>query len=207
MGLAYGATAAAGYAYFGEAASPVVTANLAVGAPFAHAPLLPRPFPPLTVDALVGWAVLANAMTTLPSMVMIVDSTLWSLTPWARGRATSRGGGDGRDGWLCRPGIGPGAAAALRRPRRWFRFASRVLIAAVTAGLGVAAATSLGNAVALLGGVAALSCSLILPTVCYARVVGVRGPAGVVGLAALLGGGAVLMGLIIVQSVGEMVGG
>jgi len=200
MGVAYGATAAAGYWYFGDAASAVVTANLATDAPFARASLLPPSLPKLTVAALVGWAVLLNAFTTLPSMVMVVDSTLWSLTSWASGNAISAGGGEDRDGWLCRPGVGPGAAA-LRRPRRSVRFVMRFLIAIASAALGALAASSLGNAVALVGGVAALSCSLILPTVCYARVVGVDGYIASAGLVSLLAGGVVLTGLIVAQSV------
>ena len=207
MAAAYGATAMAGYFYFGDAASPVVTSNLAADAPFAGAPLLPPPFPPsLTADALVGWAVLANAFSTYPSMVMVVQTTLWSLTPWARGAGTSAGGGDGVNGWLCRPGVGldPGEVA-LRRPRRAVRFGLRVAIAAATAGAALVAASSLGSAIALLGGLAALACSLILPTVCYWRVVlpaqaGGGSPWRRAGLVGLVAGGVVLMVLIVVQT-------
>ena len=202
MGLAYGATAAAGYHYFGDAAGPVITANLASDAPFSGAlsSSIPRA---------VGWAVLANAFSTYPSMVMVVQSTLWSLTPWARGEGVSRGGGEGVDGWLCRPGVGV-EEAALRRPKRGVRFLLRVLIAGVTAGAAILAASSLGDAIALLGGLAALACSLILPTVCYWRVVlkneeggGGSGRGRVArraGLVGLVVGGVSLMCLIVSQT-------
>jgi vesicular inhibitory amino acid transporter len=199
MGLAYGATAATGYYYFGDAASPVITANLASDAPFSGrlSSLIPRA---------VGWAVLANAFSTYPSMVMVVQSTLWSLTPWARGEGASAGGGEGVDGWLCRPGVGA-EEVALRRPKRGVRFSLRVLIAVATAGAAILAASSLGDAIALLGGLAALACSLILPTVCYWRVVlkerddgGRGGVARRVGLVGLVVGGAGLMVLIVSQT-------
>jgi len=186
MGLAYAATGAFGYWYWGDASEPVVTANLATSAPFASRFL----------GLAVGWAVLANALTTLPSMVMVVEATLWSLTPWARGV--------GQSGWACRPGLA--GDTALRRPRRWFRFVSRAVVAGMSSAAGVAAASRLGAAVALVGGLAALACSLILPTVCYARVVGVSrdAPWRAAGLLGLLAGGVALTALIVVQSVGEM---
>lgn len=155
MGFLYGGVALSGYWYYGDTAKQVATASLASDSPFGGVVKV-RGFK-ITLDAAVGAAVLLNAVTTYPALVMIVQETLWAVAnPW-RGR---------------RSGV---AALPPRRLRAAPRLALRLAVASVSAAVSVGAYASIANALALLGGSSSMVASLLLPLAAYMRLAGRAG--------------------------------
>jgi vesicular inhibitory amino acid transporter len=184
MALLYGGVCTVGYAYWGDGARQVVTASIARESPFAGRALLPA-FPALTLDAVVGGCVLLNAVTTYPALIMVVQANV----------------------------LAAAAGPAAPRVRAAPRLAARAAIAAATAVVAVAAYASLANALALLGGMASMSCSLLLPAACFLSLSagrpGTGPPAGARtrgALWALLAVGVVVTAGVVAQAVGDLVG-
>jgi len=65
-----GVVLAARYYYFGNATSPLITADLAFRAPFAGRSFV---FPGLTIEKLVDMFVAVNAYTTYPLLVVVLQ--------------------------------------------------------------------------------------------------------------------------------------
>ncbi|CAL5228951.1 g12183 [Coccomyxa viridis] len=140
MLVIYGAVAGLGYYYFGDAASTLITDDLANNSPFTGRSII---FPGLTVDKLVSACILVNAYTTYPCLILVIQDMLWSVLP-----GLERGG--------CH-----------RQPRKSVATAVRLLLFAVGCCIAFAAYKVLGNVMSLVGGFASLSCSLLMPSLFY----------------------------------------
>jgi solute carrier family 32 (vesicular inhibitory amino acid transporter) len=184
MAALYGGVAVAGYYYYGDGAQQVVTASLARDSPFSRD--FKVGFASVSLDDAVGAAILLNAVTTYPALVMIVQETLWAVAnPWS----------------------GAGARAPPRRLRPAPRLALRLAVAAVSAGVSIGAYASIANALALLGGSSSMVASLLLPLAAYMRMASSRGVLSSgkrAGLIALLAAGVVVTVAVVWQAAGDL---
>lgn len=183
MAALYGGVAVAGYYYYGDGAHQVVTASLARDSPFSRDFKLGPAS--VSLDDAVGAAILLNAVTTYPALVMIVQETLWAVAnPWS----------------------GAGGAPP-RRLRPAPRLALRLAVAAVSAGVSIGAYASIANALALLGGSSSMVASLLLPLAAYMRMASSRGVLSSgkrAGLIALLAAGVVVTVAVVWQAAGDL---
>ncbi|CAK0784981.1 hypothetical protein CVIRNUC_008186 [Coccomyxa viridis] len=140
MLIIYGAVAGLGYYYFGDAASTLITEDLATNSPFVGRSII---IPGLTVDKLVAACILVNAYTTYPCLILVIQDMLWSVLPW-----------------LNRDGL-------HRQPRKAVATAVRLLLFGVGCCIAFAAYNVLGNVMSLVGGFASMSCSLLMPSLFY----------------------------------------
>eukprot|EP00887_Chlorella_sp_A99_P000056 scaffold16.g56.t1 len=122
----YGVVAATGYWYFGEAASPLITTDIALNSAYAG-----------SVDRLLAALVAVNAFSKFPPLVLCLQDMCLSGAPAGRS---------------ARHGVAVGLRLALF-----------VLIV----GVSVVAYDMLGQAMSLLGAVASIACSLLMPVGFY----------------------------------------
>ncbi|EIE27286.1 hypothetical protein COCSUDRAFT_45803 [Coccomyxa subellipsoidea C-169] len=140
MLIIYAIVAGLGYYYFGDAASTLITDDLARNSPFTgHSILIPG----FTVDKLVALCILVNAYTTYPCLILVIQDMLWSVLLFLE-----NGGG-------------------TRQPRRMVATAVRLFLFAAGTCIAFAAYAILGNVMSLVGGFASISCSLLMPSLFF----------------------------------------
>ncbi|KAK9907651.1 hypothetical protein WJX75_007699 [Coccomyxa subellipsoidea] len=138
MLIIYAIVAGLGYYYFGDAASTLITDDLARNSPFTgHSILIPG----FTVDKLVALCILVNAYTTYPCLILVIQDMLWSVLPFLE--------------------------TGTRLPRRVVATAVRLILFAAGTCIAFAAYAILGNVMSLVGGFASISCSLLMPSLFF----------------------------------------
>ncbi|CAL8462945.1 g2479 [Coccomyxa elongata] len=175
MLIIYGIVAGLGYYYFGDAASTLITDDLARNSPFTgHSVLLPG----FTVDKLVALCILVNAYTTYPCLILVIQDMMWSVLPFLE----QYGG--------------------TRQPRRMVATGVRLLLFVAGTCIAFVAYAILGNVMSLVGGFASISCSLLMPSLFYLilfwKELGIPHRTGVVVLLVV---GTALLVLIVGQNV------
>ncbi|KAK9825697.1 hypothetical protein WJX81_006348 [Elliptochloris bilobata] len=178
MAMVYGLVAGLGYYYFGDAASTLVTNDLAIDSPFTGHWLLVRG---LTVDKVVVLCILVNAYTTYPCLVLVIQDMLWAVLAEADG-------------------------LEIRAPKSWVAVATRLLICGAGAVVGYLTFDVLGNVMSLVGALCAMNSSLLMPAafflVLFWRDLGALRRAGTATLLAL---GLALLVMIVVQNVQSLI--
>jgi vesicular inhibitory amino acid transporter len=162
MLLGYSAIAAAGYWYWGDAASPLAADDLAANSFFTGGRL--------PIHKVLAAFVLVNCLTKVPGLILVLQDMLISFLPH-------------------------GEATYFHPPK--LAYLIRTVLFGCGTLLALTAYQVLGSALSLLGGLASISCSLLLPTAFYSLLSWRRlGAPAKVGLVALLAVGVALVGLI-----------
>ncbi|KAK9821002.1 hypothetical protein WJX74_000120 [Apatococcus lobatus] len=144
MALFYGMICALGYYYFGRAAADLVTVDLANNSIFTgHWVLLPA----FTADKLVEACILVNAFTTYPLILLVIQDLAVSTFPHSREVAGAR------------------SAHSVARPALLQLL--RIIVFLLDAAVGILAYRQFGNILSLVGGLCSITCSLLLPSLCF----------------------------------------
>ncbi|KAL4447326.1 hypothetical protein ABPG77_007359 [Micractinium sp. CCAP 211/92] len=153
----YTTLAAVGYWYFGDSASPLITTDLSTSSVY-------RSYSRLPVDRGLAALVLVNTLCKYPSLNLVLQDMILSVLPLNRDE----------HGNFC-------------PPLHWAAHGLRLGLFATGCAPGLVAYDALGSALSLLGGLGSISCSLVLPTLFYARLAWQDGLAAArCGLASLL---------------------
>lgn len=146
MAALYSSVAAAGYYYFGDNISPVVTFDISVNSPFASKTSMGSLWRSLfAVDRVVAVLVIANCSAKVPLLILVVQDMLFPV----------------EEKILLDPGLYPWYKVRGYVPRLW--------IAVLAISIAVLSKRYLGNVLSLVGGIASMTVSMILPLMLYRK--------------------------------------
>jgi amino acid permease len=213
MALVYSVVASAGYFYWGDAVSPLITFDLATNS--AYSSLTTGGgngadggstgvgniniggisgqswhqswHQSLQIDRILAALVLITCSAKVPALIMVTDELIKGVLP-----ARTRQAAFAADVSFHRRQQPEGAGQTWLQRRS--QFLSRVAIAACALGLGVPARNELGNVLSLVGGACSMTTSLVLPVAFYTKLSWeTHSNAVKVGLSGLLVLGSVLL--------------